>query len=123
MYRATRETASGKPQWARWQSRAVTTIGRLVSSPRSIAVTVLVIYGAWISAALLLRHSPYAFVHPGRHYVQLAGQNGFRLPPLPSKYGGTAANPSPYGYDGQFTYYIALHPAGARNLLDVPWYR
>jgi hypothetical protein len=120
---ATREPTYGKAHWARWQSRAVTTVGRLASSPRSIAVTVFVIYGAWISAVLLVHHSPYAFVRPGRYYVQLAHHNGIRLPPLPSKYGGTAANSSPYGYDGQFTYYIALHPASARNLLDVPWYR
>jgi hypothetical protein len=123
MYRATRETTSGKAQWVRWQSRTATTVGRLASSPRCIALVVFVIYGAWISAVLLVHHSPYAFVHPGRHYVDLAHQNGIRLPPLPSRYGGTAANPSPYGYDGQFTYYIALHPTGARGLLDVPWYR
>jgi hypothetical protein len=123
MYRATRETTSGKAQWARWQSRAVTTVGRLASSPRSIAIAVFLIYGAWMFAVLLVHHSPYAFVRPGRHYVELAHQNGIRLPPLPSRYGGTAANPSPYGYDGQFTYYIALHPGSARTLLDVPWYR
>jgi hypothetical protein len=71
----------------------------------------------------MVHHSVYAFVDPGRHYVQVANSHGLALPSLPPHYGGTAANPSSYGYDGQFTFYIALHPQGAKQILDVPWYR
>lgn len=96
---------------------------RLVSSPGSVAATVFVVYAVWISVVLALHHSPYAFVSPGRHYLQLARHRGITLPALPPHYGSTASNPSLYGYDGQFTYYIAIHPASAKYLLDVPWYR
>ena len=123
MCSATREAIDRGTDRARRQPRTVRTIGGLASSPRSIALAVFLGYGVWISAVLLVHHSAYAFVRPGRHYVQLALHNGIQLPALPSKYGGTAANTSPYGYDGQFTFYIALHPTGARSLLDVPWYR
>lgn len=96
---------------------------RLVSSPRSVAATVLLVYGIWIGAVLAVHPSPYAFVNPGRAYVQSAEGSGTTLPAVPAAYGGTSTNPSLYGYDGQFTLYMALHPAGARNLVDVPWYR
>ncbi len=96
---------------------------RLVSSPRAVAATVGVLYGGWIIAVLLVHPSPYAFVDPGRHYVQLADQKGLGLPSLPAQYGAGAANPSYYGYDGQFTWLLALHPVGARGVLDNPLYR
>ncbi len=107
----------------RWRT-AIATVGyRLVASPRSVTGTVLLAYGVWISVILGLSGSPYAFVNPGRYYIQLAGRHGIALPPLAVHYGGTAANPHVHGYDGQFTYYIALHPGSATHLLDVPWYR
>jgi hypothetical protein len=96
---------------------------RLISSPRSVAATVLAVYGVWICAVLALQHTPCAFVSPGSHFVQLASQQGVTLPALPSRYAGTASNPSFWGHDGQFTYYIALHPSSARYVVDVPWYR
>jgi hypothetical protein len=96
---------------------------RFVASPRAVATTVLVVYGLWIACILILHGSPYAFVSPGRHYLQVATRNGVQLPSLPSRYGFTSANPSTYGQDGQFTYYIALHPISAKSLLDVPAYR
>ena len=93
---------------------------RLISSPRSVAATVLAVYGVWICAVLALHHTPYAFVSPGSHFVQLASQRGVTLPALPSGYAGTASNPNFWGHDGQFTYYIALHPSSARYVVDVP---
>ena len=96
---------------------------RLVSSPGRVAAVIVVVYGAWTVAALALHHSPYFFVGPGRHYVNAAAKKGLVLPAFPSRFGGGAANRSANGSDGQFTFYLAVHPETAKSLVDVPWYR
>lgn len=96
---------------------------RLVCSPGRVAAVVVVVYGAWTIAALALHHSPYFFVGPGRHYVNVAANKGVVLPRLPSRFGGGPANRSVNGSDGQFTFYLAVHPETAKSVVDVPWYR
>jgi hypothetical protein len=124
MQKVNEGTSHGEKPPARRLADTIATRGyRLLSTPKAVAVTLLLVYGTWICGVLAFHPSPFTFVNPGRNYIQLADQLQFKLPSLPSHYGATVANPSPNGYDGQFTYYIALHPGRARFLLDVPWYR
>ena len=103
--------------------QAVCRAETLVATPGRVAGAVLVVYGLWTLSALVLHHSPYFFVGPGRHFVQAAAKKGITLPALPARYGGTATNLSANGSDGQFTFYLAVHPEAAKRVVDVPWYR
>lgn len=80
------------------------------------AALVLILYGAFLAGFLRGGGDPYSLIHVGSKYIN-ANQAGSVIRPRP---GWTYEAD---GYDGQFVYYIALDPVGARSHLDVPVYR
>jgi hypothetical protein len=82
------------------------------------ALLVFLIYGVWLLAVLSSGHDARDFIHMGRRYI-FAPHTVSLIKPDPSYRYSTKTN----GYDGQFAYYIALAPVGARFHLDRVNYR
>jgi len=81
-------------------------------------VVVLAFYGIWLGSVFASGHDVRDFIHMGRTYVAPPRVRAlFKLDP---KYHYTVQT---NGYDGQFAYYIALAPVGARMHVDRVNYR
>jgi hypothetical protein len=80
-------------------------------------VSVWGLYAILILALLASGHDPRDFVDEGRFFVTRAHSSpAIRIDPAYRGY-------DYIGYDGQFFYYIALDPVGARPYIDTPAYR
>jgi hypothetical protein len=82
-----------------------------------VAVSVAFMYISW-SALTLVQASASDFIHVGRSFVERSTAS-----PLISTYSNSHHYDGDIGYDGQFMYFIALDPVGARSYLDYPAYR
>ena len=85
--------------------------------PLAVAVAVWVVYAVLVLSLLWGGHDARDFVDEGRFFVGRAHSSALiRIDPGYRGY-------DYIGYDGQFFYYIALDPVGARPYIDVPSYR
>ncbi len=95
------------------QSRLGSALRVLMQSAVTPAVVVLVAYGLWIGSVLRSGHEVRDFIFIGRDFVTQSHSSGaIRLDPSYHYVPGGA------GYDGQFSYFIALDPVHARYYLD-----
>jgi hypothetical protein len=62
--------------------------------------------------------SPQDFIHAGRSFVERSHAS-----PIISGYADRYHYDGDIGFDGQFMYFIALDPVGARDYVDYPAYR
>jgi hypothetical protein len=93
-------------------------MGRLSRSAWTPAVLVFLIYGAWLLMMLHSGRDARDFIRMGRRYV-FAPQAASLFKPDPGYRYATKTD----GYDGQFAFYIAVAPVGARLHLDRANYR
>jgi hypothetical protein len=92
---------------------------RLRRSPWAVAGVVLVFYAIWIGAYLFAGHDIRDFIVIGRHFVTKSHASAvIRYDPT-YRYEPT----NQLGYDGQYSYYIALDPVNAHYYMDWPAYR
>ncbi|HEX6509976.1 MAG TPA: hypothetical protein VF221_20300 [Chloroflexota bacterium] len=91
---------------------------RLSRSTRAPATFVLLVYGVWLLAMWSSGHDARDFIHMGRRYAFAPHAVSLFTPDPRYRY-ATRTN----GYDGQFAYYIAVNPVGARLHLDRVNYR
>jgi hypothetical protein len=90
--------------------------GRL-GTPLAVGVTVWAVYLLLIVSVLGSGHDPRDFVDEGRFFLLKAHSSPvIKIDPAYRGYDFI-------GYDGQFFYYIALDPIGARPYVDTPAYR
>jgi len=80
-----------------------------------VAAAVLLFYGVVLAILVPRSHGGLDFAWIGRTFAQRV------VPGAPLKLGPPYANAG--GYDGQFSYYIALDPLHARPYIDDPSYR
>jgi hypothetical protein len=110
--------ASGAPE-RRLPSPAV-----LSSSAWRVAAAVLAVHLAWITAFFAAGHEIRDFIRIGTDFVaQSDASDVIELDPdynYPENYD---ADIEGQGYDGQFSYYIALDPGEGRHYTDDPPYR
>jgi hypothetical protein len=83
-----------------------------------VALLVFLVYGMWLLGVFWSGHDVRDFIHMGHRYVFVAGTNPLFEPDPHYPY--AVRND---GYDGQFSYYIAVDPVGARLHLDRVNYR
>jgi hypothetical protein len=87
----------------------------------AVALTVaavLIPYTAWVALSLRQDAGAEGFIHLGRVMVARSHASSAISSGASSyHYGGT------YGFDGQFSYFIAVDPVNARYYLDTPAYR
>ena len=84
----------------------------------AVTAFVLLVYGIWIVGAFETGHDVRDFIHMGRRYV--LEPHVKPLFALDADYPYAVTN---NGYDGQFSYYIALDPVNARFHVDRVNYR
>lgn len=102
----------GRRSWWQWQWR-----WRVSSSPWLVAALVLVVYGMWLLLFALQHGDPRDYIDIGRAFVgQSHASAAIGVDPTYRGY-------QRYGYDGQFSYYIALDPLKAYHYIDSPAYR
>jgi hypothetical protein len=93
-----------------------------LSGPARVALVVLALYCGWTGAYLATGGDVRDFIRIGTAFIE--GGNGhsraIRLDPgyRPPANQNPAAQGQ--GYDGQFSYYIALDPSRARYYIDIP---
>jgi hypothetical protein len=91
-------------------------IREVLLTPAAIAATVVAVYVLWLAAVLHGGSHVHDFIHISPGY--LTGSTASRaIVDGPVRPDGSA------GYDGQFSYYLAVDPLGARSYLDYPSYR
>ena len=93
--------------------------------PATVAAAVMALYGAWIGAYLIKGGDVRDFIHIGTHFIAQGHGRSREIRLDPGYHPPRNQNPTKQGmgYDGQFTYYIALDPAKARYYIDLPSYR
>jgi hypothetical protein len=89
---------------------------RVLSSPVSVALLVVALYGLWLGAWFHSGHSARDFVHVGAQFLAKSNAS-------PAILNGPVRPDHPSGYDGQMFYYLALDPVAARYYMDFPSYR
>lgn len=95
----------------------------LLRSTWSVGACIFLVYGLWILAFFRSHHDPRDAVHIGREYVAQSHSSSL-IRVDPNFHYGTYLGRSG-GYDGQWSYYIALDPVHARYYMDSsgPAYR
>lgn len=89
---------------------------------RPVAV-VLGVYAVWIGAFMAQGHDVRDFIRIGTLFVQRSHASPhIRFDPH-YRYPPNHDAPNGVGYDGQFSYYMALDPTRARHYMDDPPYR
>src|SRR5579884_1181842 len=88
-------------------------------SPWSVALSVAVIYGAWLLLGAWTGHDARDFIVLGKKFVLRSHVS--KVITYDPRY--NYAQDGYTGYDGQFAYYIALDPLKARYYVDDPVYR
>ncbi|MBV9280600.1 MAG: hypothetical protein JOZ41_11000 [Chloroflexi bacterium] len=107
---------AGHPSLARAASRAASMAGR--RAPFTSTLIVFLIYGLWLLGVARAGHDVRDFIHIGHRYAFVPHVRPLFTPDPTYPY--AVGND---GYDGQFAYYIALDPVGARAHLDRVNYR
>src|SRR5579872_148817 len=98
--------------------RGLQVLRRSASEPWLVAALVLVLYAVSLFAAYHNGRDARWFIKIGQHFVLLSHASPeIRLDPRCN------CDLSQFGYDGQFSYYIALDPEHARYYMDDPAYR
>ena len=94
-------------------------------TPTGVAIVVLALYGAWISAYLITGGDVRDFIRIGTRFLAQGNHRSkvIRLDPGYHPPANQNKHARGYGYDGQLTYYIALDPSKARYYMDLPSYR
>lgn len=88
------------------------------------AVVVLVVHALWIGAFFAAGHEIRDFIKIGPLYViGSEASEVIRFDPTYEYPANRDAESEAEGYDGQFSYYIALDPAEAEHYIDQPSYR
>jgi hypothetical protein len=91
---------------------------RILRSPWTVALLVLAAYGGFLFASYHNGRDARYFVKMGTRFVrQSHASSVIKLDPR------CRCSPNPFGYDGQYDYYIALDPVHARAYMDYPAYR
>ena len=109
-------TVSSQPQIASPRARARSIALR---SPAVVAGSVLAMYAVWIVAYLLAGHDIRDFIVIGREFVlKSTVSTSIRFDPTFHYPTG-----NPLGYDGQWSYFMAIDPLHARYYMDFPAYR
>lgn len=85
-------------------------------TPWAPALTVLAFYGVWLLLCFAAGHQARDFIWIGRSFVEKSHASTVIV--LDPAYHGYV--PNGVGYDGQFSYYIALDPGNARYYMDSP---
>jgi hypothetical protein len=89
-----------------------------------VAIVVLAVYAAWIGAYLGAGNDIRDFVGIGRTYLDRGNFiQAVQHPTAPQIRVGGYRPLSSTGYDGQFSYYMAVTPRYARAYMDDPSYR
>ena len=94
-----------------------------LASVWSVTALVLAVYAVWAGAYLALGHEPLDFVKIGTEYLEQSDSSDritIDEDYVPPRNRGL---PMPAGYDGQFSYYMALDFENARYYMDLPAYR
>lgn len=92
-------------------------LSRFLTRPAAVALVVWLVYAVFIGALFAGKHDARDFVDEGSFFVQKgSGSQLIRMDPTYHGY-------DYIGYDGQFFYYMALDPVGARPYIDTPSYR
>jgi hypothetical protein len=91
---------------------------RLTRLPAMPAAVIALLYLIWLELMLPHSHGARDFINIGRNYL-LAGQGSTAI----HLDAYSAHLPNPGGFDGQFSYYIALDPLHAASYLDDAAYR
>ena len=89
-----------------------------------VGTVVLAVYGAWLGGYLAAGNDVRDFIGIGRTF--LANGNlgqAFNHPGAPQIHPEDYRPPSASGYDGQFSYYLAVTPRYARSYMEDPSYR
>jgi len=92
--------------------------GHISRSAWAPALCVLLVYGAWLLGMFLSGHGARDFLYMGRKYVYEPNVKPLFKPDPRYPYISSSS-----GYDGQFSYYIALDPVNARFHVDQQNYR
>lgn len=87
-------------------------------APATVAALVLVVHVAWIGLVLARGFEARDFIGLGSHWITMAPQgHGIAIDP------GYHYVANGIGYDGQWSYFIAVDPGGAAAHIDGPTYR
>jgi hypothetical protein len=90
---------------------------------RSVVLTVAAVHALWIVLYLAVGHQPRDFIKIGTNYVTKSHSSQvIRFDPH-YRYPRNHDGPPGQGYDGQFSYYMALDLGNARHYMDRPGYR
>jgi hypothetical protein len=90
---------------------------------RSVVLTVAAVHALWIVLYLAVGHQPRDFIKIGTNYVTKSHTSRvIRFDPH-YRYPPNHEGPPGQGYDGQFSYYMALDLKNARHYMDRPGYR
>jgi hypothetical protein len=85
--------------------------------PLLVGSTVLLVYLVWFAIWLHAGHDARDFVYVGQVFYDRGGQASSAI------HNGPVAPTSHMGFDGQFSYYIAMDPRRAGPYIDMPSYR
>lgn len=87
-------------------------------------MVVLAVHAVWIALYFAAGHEVRDFIKIGRTYVTRSHVSSvIRFDPHYAYPQNHQAGSAGSGYDGQFSYYIALDPSKARYYIDAPSYR
>jgi hypothetical protein len=114
--------AADSPGEVRRSLRAVSQRITLTSAV-SVAAAVLAFHGIWIAAYFAAGHEARDFIKIGTSYERLSHvSHSIKVDPsyVPPR---NRDAPQGTGYDGQFSYYMALDFRNARYYMDLPAYR
>jgi hypothetical protein len=93
-------------------------------TPLRVAVVVVALHAAWIGAYLVAGHEPRDFIKIGTSYLaQSDASSVIRFDPTYDYPANRDPDFAGRGYDGQFSYFMALDFRNAHEYTDVPSYR
>lgn len=92
-------------------------------SIRQVCGLVLAVHVAWLGAFFALGHEPLDAVRLGASHIGPPNASPAIAEAVFGREDGGRGVVRPSGYDGQYAYFIAVDPTGARPHLDIAGYR
>ncbi|HEU0028722.1 MAG TPA: hypothetical protein VFQ25_16575 [Ktedonobacterales bacterium] len=111
---------SSKNPQASWRARALASWRAIRAHPGAVTLVVFAVYAASIWLSFGVQHqNPRALATIGTYFIQKGGAAS----PLLQRDLRLSQPAGVYGYDGQFSYFIAMDPLHAAPYIDDPSYR